>query len=227
MWNYFGAKTRVVRLYPPPLPGLPVIEPFCGAAAYSLYHDWPDVLLNDISPAVVGAWHYLQAVTPERMGEVFNEDRWPAGSNLRAAGLSQAERDLMRWQSQFGAVAPSHAHRSKWATSRRRLDALRRKWHRYRQTITGWTVTRGTYAEMPDIRATWFVDPPYQYARCKYPYDCVTDYGRLAEWCRSRKGRVIVCGGLGDGWLPFERLGVTRACNGMNYPEFVWWQDND
>lgn len=35
MWSYYGSKTKLVDLYPPPKTDK-IIEPFCGSAKYSL-----------------------------------------------------------------------------------------------------------------------------------------------------------------------------------------------
>lgn len=48
MWTYYGTKKKIAKYYPKPKYDK-IIEPFCGAAQYSLYDDnWKkDVLLID------------------------------------------------------------------------------------------------------------------------------------------------------------------------------------
>ena len=82
-------------------------------------------------------------------------------------------------------------------------------------------VRLGDYRSAPDLEATWFVDPPYQPTRgmktgqgLGYAPGCTSrelDYGELAEWCRSRRGQVIVCEQEGADWLPFRPCGTSAT----------------
>src|SRR5947208_2052595 len=64
-----------------------------------------------------------------------------------------------------------------------------------------WTLSSRSYEELPDIEATWFIDPPYNNpAGGKYAVNDI-DYQHLAEWCRSRRGQIIVCENAGADWL--------------------------
>jgi hypothetical protein len=68
---------------------------------------------------------------------------------------------------------------------------------------------------MPNVEATWFVDPPYQHVAKSYrndEIDCNTvDFPALAAWVRSRSGQVIVCEQAGADWLPFEPFRTLKA----------------
>jgi hypothetical protein len=92
-------------------------------------------------------------------------------------------------------------------------------------------VIEGDYTEAPDIKATWFVDPPYhvngrpQQRGMGYAEGCNSDsldYEALAEWCRERAGQKIVCEQEGADWLPFGHLRVARNSIGNNAAEVVW-----
>jgi site-specific DNA-adenine methylase len=61
MFSYMGSKWRIAKLYGRPSTNL-VIEPFAGAACYSLYWNAPKVLLYDLNPIVAGVWKYLTKV---------------------------------------------------------------------------------------------------------------------------------------------------------------------
>lgn len=76
-------------------------------------------------------------------------------------------------------------------------------------SIKHWRILSKTYDELPDIEATWFIDPPYCGPAGRYYKYNEIDYEHLAEWCRTRKGQVIVCEGAGAHWLPFRSLGTT------------------
>jgi 16S rRNA G966 N2-methylase RsmD len=70
-------------------------------------------------------------------------------------------------------------------------------------SIRHWKIAEADYAEAPDVRATWFVDPPYEGAGRYYAHSRI-DYAELAQWSRSRQGQVIVCENEGATWLPFR-----------------------
>lgn len=59
MWGYFGTKTNTVNLYPKPAQGK-IIEPFAGAAKYSLKYFDREILLVDKYKVVIDIWKWLQ-----------------------------------------------------------------------------------------------------------------------------------------------------------------------
>jgi site-specific DNA-adenine methylase len=67
VFSYYGSKTKLVHLYPPPKHDT-IIEPFAGAAAYSLYGDhWQkQVILYDAYPKVAAVCAVLQPSTKTR-----------------------------------------------------------------------------------------------------------------------------------------------------------------
>ena len=52
MFSYYGSKNKIAKLYPLPKYDL-IIEPFAGAAWYSVLHRYKNVLLNEIGRAHV------------------------------------------------------------------------------------------------------------------------------------------------------------------------------
>lgn len=60
MFSYYGTKRKLAPHYPKPRFGK-IIEPFCGAAMYSLYgNNWEnDVVLYDKYDKIYMAWDYL------------------------------------------------------------------------------------------------------------------------------------------------------------------------
>lgn len=59
--------------------------------------------------------------------------------------------------------------------------------------VKHWELINGDYMEAPDIKATWFIDPPYKgEAGLGYRFGSNTlDYRILAEWALKRKGELI------------------------------------
>lgn len=96
--------------------------------------------------------------------------------------------------------------------------------------IKHWCVICGSYDNIDNQEATWFIDPPYQKS-CgrQYKFNEI-DYTKLANWCRSRKGQVIVCEQEGADWLPFKPLTVAKGSSGRQkgslYSREVVWVNN-
>lgn len=68
-WNYYGGKFRAAPRYPAPQFST-IVEPFAGAAGYSLrYHD-RDVILVEKYPVVAEMWRYLIAVSPDEVRRI-------------------------------------------------------------------------------------------------------------------------------------------------------------
>lgn len=61
-FTYFGAKWAAAKRYPEPTSGF-VVEPFAGAAGYSVHWEVPRVILLDTDPNIVGTWKYLIGVS--------------------------------------------------------------------------------------------------------------------------------------------------------------------
>ena len=73
----------------------------------------------------------------------------------------------------------------------------------------------GSYHEAPDVRATWFVDPPYVGAGTHYRCSSkAIDFDHLGAWCVDRRGQVLVCENEGATWLPFAPFREIKACGG-------------
>lgn len=72
--------------------------------------------------------------------------------------------------------------------------------------------------------ATWFIDPPYQVVQGEqYPNGAQSiDFAALGDWCRSRRGQVIVCESEGADWLPFSPLGAVQSMRKGSSRERVW-----
>ena len=78
--------------------------------------------------------------------------------------------------------------------------------------VKHWELINGDYMEAPDIKATWFIDPPYKgEAGLGYRFGSNTlDYRILAEWALKRKGELIFCEGKDGDYLPFKPQGSCR-----------------
>ena len=200
---YFGGKSAIAKHYPAPMFDT-IVEPFAGAAGYSLHYAVPEqpVIIIEKDERIADLWVRLQHMTADDLWDI---DCPPVGERtteplIVLAACCQTRRILFDQQ-----VTTRQA--LKWPPMRRKLlKAL--------PLIKSWTVLHGdALAVAPDIEATWFVDPPYQVSGAKGTNgdgyregSSAIDYAKLGEWCRSRRGQMIVCEQLGATWLPFEYL---------------------
>ena len=240
-FTYYGGKYRAAMRYPKPV-GKMVVEPFAGAAGYSVRHYSPGVkvVLNDLDERVAGTWDYLiHASGDEIMRLPLYDGSWESVDDL--GGLRQEQRWLIGWHLNKGCASPSKSP-SRWM--RDALDqkmeyganfwgpAIRERLARQVPLIRHWEVRCGNYLDLPDYSddgATWFVDPPYEGAGRHYRTNLV-DYQQLTKWCQSRSGLTIVCENDGADWLPFTSLGSIKGMAGRKRTgvskEVIWVKEN-
>jgi site-specific DNA-adenine methylase len=227
LFSYYGSKSKVAPLYPRPQHPL-IIEPFAGGGCYSLL--WGrrrQVLLNDLSEATYQIWDYLISTDTEtvladipkniQQGDRL-EDLVPKGRHpglmefLRAqANMGVAGRQTSTKISKFGAI--------NWA----RLEQAVKQIHPH---IKHWEIRKGSYRDLENVEATWFIDPPYNNeAGSRYIESAsAINFTRLGKWCKRRKGQVIVCENEGADWLPFRPLVRGRPRGGYikRSTEVIW-----
>jgi len=218
-WTYYGGKWMIAGRYPAPEHSV-IVEPFAGAAGYATRYYFADVRLFDVDPKIVGMWSYLIRVTPREL--LALPDLAP-GETVHDLQVPQEARWLIGFWLDNGKARPNK-QASKWMRDGGRPDSFWGEFVRRRLAaqvgfIRHWKVTHGSYESIPDMRATWFVDPPYtSKAGRNYTHDAV-DFEHLGKWCRARRGQTIVCEAAGASWLPFSRFGVA----GRNDAGEVYW----
>ena len=232
-YSYYGGKGRLWALYPPPKYPL-IIEPFAGCAAYAYnYADAHSVHVNDLDPITHDIWQFLTSPTAltyyglvpthvtrgDKVSQMFSE---PVPVGLVKWCQAEVNFGTQGARGIHDQVTPLGAIYWNKNTKRRLLQAI--------ETCQSWTVTNLDYHDLPDVEATWFVDPPYLNpagARYRCGPEGI-DYAELSNWCRSRKGQVIVCENLGATWLPFTpltpRRGITSRYQKSQAMEVVWVQ---
>lgn len=224
---YYGGKWRAAKKYPLPEYGT-IIEPFAGGAGYALNYADRRVILHEIDPVVYAIWDYLIHVSPEEI--LALPSRVDHIDDVKGP-------DAARWLIGFwlnkGVAAPRKTP-SKWARSGIRPNSFWGQTIKERiasqvEHIRHWTVKNTSYETADNECATWFVDPPYQQAGKLYKQR-FNDFDRLAEWCRSREGQVMVCEQEGATWLPFKPLASiksTPGARGKSYSAEVLWTNVD
>ncbi|KKM65772.1 hypothetical protein LCGC14_1487920 [marine sediment metagenome] len=223
MWSYYGSKSKIAKSYPSPIYDL-VIEPFAGAAWYSVLHRRNDVLLNEKNRIIYDIWNWIiNEANPET---IENHKDFYAGQNINCIDLRKEHKDLIGFCINRGSVSPKNIVQ-KWScqvkvkpdwasTTNYQLSRIAR----LLPEIKHWQVQFDDYRNLPNIEVTWFIDPPYQFGGEHYVVSDI-DYSELANWCKERKGQVIVCENSNADWLPFREL-IKNAGQRKTTKEMLW-----
>lgn len=220
MFSYYGGKSKIVNLYPPPQFNK-IIEPFAGSARYALKYFENDVLLNDTSEYVYEVWKYLISVTSN---DILSLPDVPSYVNVYeyadTKNLTDAEKYLIGFCLCRGKAKPrktGHAQNS-W-----NKDKVRIAENLYK--VKHWKVSNISYLDIPNEKATWFIDPPYIDKAVKtnggrYPHYEI-NYNDLSRFVHTRKGQVIACEGSRAYYLPFQYLGESPGTARKN-SEYIY-----
>jgi len=213
--SFYGSKWRAAKYYPDPKYDL-IVEPFAGGAGYALNHYDRNVVLVEKDPIIAAIWKFVIEATyndiinlpileyGQKLSEITqlsDEERWFIGFWLNK-GNTHPCNSLSAWKEKF----PNGGF---WDERKRLILA---------QTvdmISHWRVVEGNYDSVVFPKATWFIDPPYQYMGKYYRYGSKDlNYVELAKWVLSLSGQVMVCEQEGADWLPFKPLCDVKATSG-------------
>jgi hypothetical protein len=223
-FSYFGGKFMRAPHYPPPRYSV-VVEPFAGAAGYSVRHQLGKrAILFDTSPYIAGVWSYLIAAT---RAEIMALPLMEPGQSVDDLSIPQEARWLLGFWVNQGSAVPKKTMGGR--ASNRAIgtwgEGPRARIAAQVHLIRAWEIHHGDYSEAPDAEASWFIDPPYVAHPDHYP-GRAPDFGSLAGWCRSRRGQVMVCETLGADWLPFQKV-TTVAGSSHRVTTEVLWENGD
>ena len=217
MFYYYGRKKQIVRHYPPPNYDT-IIEPFAGAAAYSLHHNSPDkrVILVEKDPKVAGIWNWL--IHEATLSDIQSlPDLKPGERSTEFLHIIHAA-TKMAFAFKRIKVTPVLA---------RNWEISRRVFARHLHEVKHWEIICGDYTASPDIEATWFIDPPYRGdPGMGYRHSsALLDYTKLAKWALSRRGEIICCEGEGADYLPFIPLLELKGVAGKTSQEMIFYRN--
>lgn len=234
-FSFFGGKWRAAPRYPAPKHDT-IVEPFAGSAGYSVRHAEHNVILIERDPVIAELWRYLIAAQPD---EIAALPLLRANDHVDQFGLAPGARSLIGFYLQKGAAAPG---RSPGSWMRKAGEArfhqaqywgpgLRDRIASQVGAIKHWRIVEGSYVDCSwDFPATWFIDPPYQVHGKHYRYsNRQIDFTALGDWCRARRGQVIVCEQVGATWLPFTPVPFLVQCTSgaqkgaRRYSPEAWW----
>jgi site-specific DNA-adenine methylase len=197
MFSYYGTKKRIAHIYPKPQYDI-IIEPFAGAAAYSMLYPEKQVILYDTNPKIFLIWDYLIKANKK---EILNLPNIETKQKVTDFNLSDAEKYLIGFCINRGSSNPKIT-----ATTRN-------SWNKYKieiannvEKIKHWKIFNESYENIPNQIATWHIDPPYQKAGKYYFGHNKMNYENLSKFCKERLGQVMVCENEGADYLPFTFL---------------------
>ena len=227
-WRYYGGKWRNAPHYPPPEHDT-IVEPFAGAAGYSLRYPHKRVILIDANPKIAAIWRYLIATSAE---DVRALPDIPEGGTVNDCDMPQAARWLAGFWVSGGSATPKRSP-SKWADRGADVHNWSGWNNKSRERVASqvdrirhWQIIEGDYRDAPDIEATWHVDPPYSTKAGSYYPSQPDGFPALGEWCRARRGLVMVCEQDGADWLDFKSLASFRSLESAHRPrrsaEALW-----
>ena len=222
-FKYAGSKWQLSRYYPKPV-WERLIEPFAGSACYATRHHERQVTLVEKDPEIAALWRYLIMVDPFEIAALPTEEL-REGQDIRDLSVSFGARLLIR---QWQRVGMSNCWTiSKWCNKPGQWGKATRDYiARAVESIRHWEVLEGDALGLHNAEATWFIDAPYQ-GLPLYGSKSI-DYARLADWCRTRYGQIIVCEQASATWLPFKEFRVqANRTNGSGKPgrgshEGIW-----
>lgn len=213
--SYYGSKWRASKRYPEPSRNL-IVEPFAGGAGYACNYADRKVVLCERDPRLAMIWKYLIAASQDDILSLPLLDLDASAADL-PKDMPEGGRELIRSWLQGGSRNAKNTFssmaRAKLAKNPKDPSfwgqACRARIAAQVEHISHWEVLDGDYTSCPDVRASWFIDPPYDNAAGRvYRYHQL-DYSALGQWCQGRTGQIIVCENQGATWLPFEDLFVT------------------
>lgn len=224
MWSYYGAKTNVVHLYPTPKEHK-IIEPFAGSARYSLLYFDNDVTLVDKYEVIIKIWRWLQKCSPK---DILSLPRPKEGETLDNYIFDCEEAKLfMGFVVHYGAFSPgkkpcamklSSGSHSRGNFMNYTLNRISKELFKIRH----WNFILGSYDDIPNQKATWFIDPPYEFGGHKYICSNKDiNYSKLKYWCLEREGQIIICENTKATWMKFKPISKNKGSM-FTTTEAIW-----
>jgi len=219
MWNYYGRKSSFIDYYPSPKYDL-IIEPFAGTAPYSFKYWYKNIILVEKYDVIVKIWKWLQQCSRD---DILKLPRLKEGENIDDFNWDCDEAKwLIGFNITYGPSMPKKTA-SKWKTTHRpkfqdyKINFIAENLYKIKE----WKIIEGSYEDIENKQATWFIDPPYQYGGEYYKFNNI-DYSFLAKWCKNRKGDMIVCENNKADWLNFKYLKEVNGISNKSETEVIY-----
>lgn len=203
MISYYGSKGKIAHLYPKPLFST-IVEPFCGMAKYSIIHFEKDVYLIDAYEPLIKMWHWLQQCSPN---DILSLPKFKKGDSIKGIEWDcEGQAIFMGFMMGRGLASPQYKVSPFVASEKQyHFDYTYKRVAADLFKIKHWIIKLGTYTDIVNHKATWFIDPPYQFGGKYYKHKNI-DYSFLNKWSMERDGQIIVCENSKADWMQFETL---------------------
>lgn len=195
LFKWFGSKWMASRYYPAPHSDS-IIEPFGGAAGYSLRHHSKDVTIAESNKYVYNLWKWIiQYANEEKIMQIPID--LPEGTSIVDLPLSNGQKLMLKhWQrtnnvGNCWTTSPWGNLPGQWTENTRKRVASEV------HLVSHWKVCQDGFELLEsDLRrdpsVTWFIDPVYLF-NYRYGMNGDFDYTRLASAVNKISGQVIVC----------------------------------
>lgn len=207
MFSYYGSKSKIVDYYPKPK-YKKIIEPFAGSARYSLKYWQNDIVLIDKYPVIINIWKWLQKCS---INDILKLPILKAGNKI-----NREDFDCIEQANFYGYIISAATRNPKLTVSpfaEKKIESELNKVAKNLYKIKHWEIKEGSYDELENEEATWFIDPPYQFGGEHYvKNNKQIDFIALSDWCQNRNGQVIVCENTKANWLPFKPMINMKGC---------------
>jgi site-specific DNA-adenine methylase len=204
-FSYYGSKAKIAKYYSKPKFGK-IVEPFCGAANYSVLHYQNEVYLTDLNKDIVDTWEFL---INANINDILKLPKFEKGLDLRKLNLSNGERKFCGFWVNRGMTSACNIVSNFAMQNSNGAEYFEIKKKEVSENlfrIKHWKIKETSYENLlDDFKATWFIDPPYFDGGKHYKFNKIV-YEKLAEWCKTRLGLIIVCENTSATWLNFEHL---------------------
>ena len=217
-FGYYGGKHIAAKSFPKPI-HKQIVEPFAGSAGYACQYSHHEVLLNDLDPIIAGIWDYLIHAKEAEIRSLPDQVKDIAELNGKTP---QEAKDLIGFWLAVGRCKPATKLTSRQASKVQVKHIGTWKWERKMiisnqlKHIRHWKITCKDYKSTPDIKATWFIDPPYNNKAGKAYTHKFTEFDDLGKWIQTRQGQLIVCEQHGAQWMDFKTFKETPVSTGKS-----------
>lgn len=222
LFNYFGSPSKFVHKLPAPA-FRTIVDVGAGSCAYSCLYKDHDVICVEPNPIICEIIRRVQRMTRQDVRELPEPQ---IGKSLKDYDhIDPVLLNLLGFCVGDGNVAP-HWKVTNWEGSRGRYKRLKNNLLEVVGKISHWQVFCGSYSELADREATWFVHLPSQLHGDKYPYgSSLIDYDDAGQWCLSRSGQIIALErGVKEerpSWLPYWKW-MSSPFRTPHQPRNMW-----
>lgn len=205
----------IVNQYPKPLHNT-IVEPFAGGAAYSLRWYQHKIILYELNQKTYDMWkfilsadapYYIKQIPILKKGDLISE-------NIIINDMPQGLINILKATCNLGTAGISKNYNTVTKLSAENwVHNTTKKLMFWWPKIRHWKIINKSYTYIPNVKATFFIDPPYD-NKAGQLYSCSDiNYNKLAKWCLNQRGQIIVCENYGAKWLPFIKMRKTISIN--------------